>query len=114
LHSVDKRETQFPRPLFVFGFAGRVSQIIRKIMSAHQIKAAIRSGDPYAISEVFTLPPLKHAFPSGTTPKPHSSSQNKFHERFGENGLDWSNAINSFLEARDYAAKVRTHNRYHL
>lgn len=77
-------------------------------MSAHPIKAAIRSGDPYAISEVFTLPPLKHAFPSGTTPNPHSSSQNKFHERFSENGLDWSNAINSFLEARDYAAKVRT------
>jgi hypothetical protein len=71
------------------------------------IKAAIRSGDPYAISDAFTLPPLKYISSSATHPKHPSSSQSKYNERFSENGLDWSNAINSFLEAREYAVKVR-------
>lgn len=79
----------------------------RLTMSAPKIKAAIRSGDPYAISDAFTLPPLKYISSSATHPKHPSSSQSKYNERFSENGLDWSNAINSFLEARDYAVKVR-------
>jgi hypothetical protein len=66
-------------------------------MNVNQVKAGIKTKDPYEIAKALTLPPLIASnIQANSNPKKRSYS-----ERLTIDGVDWSPVLNSFLEARD-------------
>lgn len=68
-------------------------------MNVHQVKACIKTKDPYQIAKAMTLPPLP--------PYQRSSGKDRsYSERLTIEGVDWSPVLNAFLETRDHALAV--------
>lgn len=75
-------------------------------MNVHQIKACIKTKDPYEIAKAMTLPPLPPQYQRS------SGKDRSYSERLTIEGVDWSPVLNAFLETRDHALAVSIKNCY--
>jgi hypothetical protein len=68
---------------------------------ANKIKSGIKTKDPYEIAKSLTLPPLRSIAGNASNSQPRI-----YNEKLSIDGLDWSNVLNAFLQARDCAFAV--------
>lgn len=67
----------------------------------NELRAALRSGDPYVVAKVFQITVAPQKSPSEPQP-----SQDK--QPLNENGVDFTNVTKLLVEANEYAVHVRT------
>jgi len=71
-----------------------------------QIRSALKSNDPYRLASIFTLSSidLSTFFANNNNNSSNSNNNTRYNEKvMDSNGIDWSNVVNSFLEATDDA-----------
>ena len=71
--------------------------------NVNKIKAGIKTKDPYEIAKSLTLPSLRSFIASK---KKTNTQIRTYNEKLTIDGIDWSNVLNAFLLARDFAFAV--------